>query len=169
MILQEARNFIIQTGTQPISLLCDGYTLVALALIFAGVTFQKNKEPGFSFPHNFFRSRFPVIITSEIIASLFSHYQQLEKAFFDLKSNKNSALSITVDEIDKVIDEDRQLDPEPFNPYDYDIIKEGEVNEELLNYTERKIEELSNRIMSERSIKRPSEPPAEQATKKPRF
>lgn len=169
VILQEARNFIIQTGTQPISLLCDGYTLVALALIFAGVTFQKNKEPGFSFPHNFFRRRFPVIITSEIIASLFSHYQQLEKAFFDLKSNKNSALSITVDEIDKVIDEDKQLDPEPFNPYDYDIIKEGEVNEELLNYTERKIEELSNRIMSERSIKRPSEPPAEQATKKPRF
>ncbi|CDO96014.1 unnamed protein product [Kluyveromyces dobzhanskii CBS 2104] len=168
-LLQEARNFIIQTGTQPISLLCDGYTLVVVALIFAGVTFQKVKEPNFKFPHNFFKKRFPVVTTSARIASLFSQYQILERTFFDLKSNKGTALSITASEIDKIIDEDDQSGSKPFNPYDYEHIKEGEVNEELLEYTERKIEELSNRIMSEKSVKRTIEPVSEQILKKQRI
>lgn len=168
-ILQEARNFIIQTGTQPISLLCDGYTMVATALIFAGITFQKAKDPSFKFPHNFFRKRFPVKLTPEGVASLFADFRSLEKAFFDLKSNKGDALLISAADIEKLIDEDPQDGEEPYNPYEYDLIKDGEVNEDLLKYTERKVEELATRIISERSIKRPAESVPDQIPKKQRI
>lgn len=165
VILQESRNFIIQTGTQPISLLCDGYTLVAVAMIFSSVMFFRMKGEPIRFPRNFFRKRFPIDVTPEKVQKVLSDYQVLEKEFFDLKSNKGEQLSISSDEISKLIDEDEGKD-EIINPYDYEYLQEGNVSEELLKYTEKKIEELTNRIISESAMKRPNDSISDNPLKK---
>lgn len=163
-ILQEARNFIIQTGTQPITLLCDGYSLVAASLVYSGATFRKTKDEAFRFPANFFRNRFPVSVDPDSMERLFSDYRTIEKRFFDLKNNKGDSLIISSQEISAIIDED--YEEEPSNPYDYSNFKDGEAGEELLGYTERKVEELINRVILESSSKRPATPGPERSQKK---
>lgn len=154
-ILFEARNFIIQAGTQPVSLLCDGYTFTALSLIYSGLQYQQNTDPDFKFPTNFFRKRFPIKIDSQMIVDLFLDYRILEDNFFDLKSNKGEKLQITLSDIDNLIDEDSFVDGEPIDdPYSYDKLKDGEATQQLLEHTEAKIKDLFNKTIIEFKKKR---------------
>ncbi|AMD22970.1 HHR201Wp [Eremothecium sinecaudum] len=155
-ILLEARTFIIQAGTQPVSLLCDGFTFTALAIIYAGLQYLRNEDKNFKFPKNFFSERFPVRLTSSMIVDLFTDYRILEDNFFDLKSNKGDKLEVKVDEIEKLIDEDEQEDlPNIVDPYDYEIIKNGECKQEFLDHTESKLRELHDKIVNDSGKKRP--------------
>ncbi|AGO14033.1 AaceriAGR176Cp [[Ashbya] aceris (nom. inval.)] len=153
-ILAEARNFIIQAGTQPVSLLCDGYTFTALALLFAGLQYKRSTAPNFRFPRHFFQERFPIRITGTMIVNLFTDYRILEDNFFDLKSNKGDKLEVTNEEVQSLIDEEPTDETVP-NPYDYELIKDGVCSQEFLDHTESKLKELKEKIISESLKKRP--------------
>ncbi|CAI7402469.1 CPS_collapsed_G0039160.mRNA.1.CDS.1 [Saccharomyces cerevisiae] len=49
-ILQESRNFMVQAVTQPVSLLCDGYTFIVLSLIYCGLEYKKLVDKDFRYP-----------------------------------------------------------------------------------------------------------------------
>lgn len=159
-IIQEARNFIIQAGTQPVSLLCDGYTFTVLSLIFCGLQYKKNVDTNFRFPKNFFSDRFPVKVVPQQFVSLFTDYRILEENFFDLKSNKGEKLQITTEEINDLIEEegdDLSDEEQNLNPYVYEHIKSGIVRKELLDHIELRIKELYKKAQGESnsSEKRP--------------
>ncbi|SJM83529.1 probable protein BUR2 [Zygosaccharomyces bailii] len=145
-ILQEARNFIVQAVTQPVSLLCDGYTFVALALIYCGFQYKKSVDDSFHFPVNFFKNTFPILVTSQRFEEIFTDYRILEENFFDLKSNKREKLHISATDIDSLIQEEPG---EVHNPYDYNLIKSGEVRQELKDHINKRIKEIYERTISE--------------------
>ncbi|SCU87148.1 LAME_0D08966g1_1 [Lachancea meyersii CBS 8951] len=151
-VIQDARNFIIQAGTQPVSLLCDGFTFTALALVFCGLQFKKNADPSFKFPKNFFSQRFPFKATSQLFVELLSDYRILEQNFFDLKSNKGEKLQVTIDEMSNLIEEDENFihdDSNGESVYVYEDIKDGVVRGELLNSIENRVKELTARIIAQ--------------------
>ncbi|AET39217.1 Bur2p Ecym_4138 [Eremothecium cymbalariae DBVPG len=155
-ILAEARTFIIQAGTQPVSLLCDGYTFTALAILFAGLQHKRSTDPDFKFPKGFFQERFPICIKSSMIVDLFTDYRILEDNFFDLKSNKGDKLEVTAEEIDSLIDEIvLDDDQEVLDPYNYELIRNGECMSEFLEHTETKLNELQEKTINESLKKRP--------------
>lgn len=169
-ILQEARNFIVQAVTQPVSLLCDGYTFIALSLIYCGLQFKKLVDKDFKFPPNFFSEKFPVVVTAQRFEEIFTDYRIIEENFFDLKSNKGDKLQISAADINSVIQEP-EVSEEPqtaaANPYDYELMKSGEVKQELIDHIEKRVQELFDRTVMEakkRSSENPSE--AEPAVKK---
>ncbi|CCF59588.1 hypothetical protein KAFR_0H01780 [Kazachstania africana CBS 2517] len=176
-ILQEARSFIIQAVTQPISLLCDGYDFVSLALIYCGVQYKRMVDNEFKFPKDFFSKRFPSKVTSEKFANFFTDYRLLEENFFDLKSNKKEKLQISKEEIDSIIQETpdepkNEEEPESEllltqkNLYDYNAIKSGEVKQELLDHIKVRVDALSERITNEskkRSATESTESPSKKA------
>ncbi|SCU95777.1 LANO_0E11364g1_1 [Lachancea nothofagi CBS 11611] len=158
-IIQDARNFIIQAGTQPVSLLCDGFTFTALSLVFCGLQFKKNMDSSFRFPKNFFSQRFPFKATPLQFVELLTDYRVLEDNFFDLKSNKGDKLQVSLEEMNNLIDEDEQSEEsmeKDHNVFVYENIKDGIVREELLKSIEGRIEELTAKIktQSEASEKR---------------
>ncbi|GCE98265.1 Bur2p [Zygosaccharomyces mellis] len=148
-ILQEARNFLVQAVTQPVSLLCDGYSFVALALIYCGLQYKKSVDIKFQFPVNFFRDKFPVLVTAQRFGQFFNDYRVLEENFFDLKSNKREKLQISVQEIDELLNEEPSLDGEVSNPYDSNLIKSGEVRQELKDHIHKRIREIYERTVAE--------------------
>lgn len=148
-IIQEARSFIIQAGTQPVSLLCDGYTFTALALVFCGLQHKKTLDKSFRFPKNFFRERFPIRVNSQKFVDLFMDYRILETNFFELKSNKKEKLEITVEEIEGLIEEETFGEEElDFAQYSYESMKDGKVRQELLDHTDAKITDLYNKAVA---------------------
>ncbi|GAV51848.1 hypothetical protein ZYGR_0AF03190 [Zygosaccharomyces rouxii] len=148
-ILQEARNFLVQAVTQPVSLLCDGYSFVALALIYCGLQYKKSVDNSFQFPLNFFRDKFPVLVTAQRFGQLFNDYRVLEENFFDLKSNKREKLQISVEEIDELLNEEPSPDGEVNDPYDYNLIKSGEVRQELKDHIHKRIRDIYERTVAE--------------------
>lgn len=148
-ILQEARNFLVQAVTQPVSLLCDGYSFVALALIYCGLQYKKSVDGKFQFPLNFFRDKFPVLVTAQRFGQFFNDYRVLEENFFDLKSNKREKLQISVQEIDELLNEEPSPDGEVSNPYDSNLIKSGEVRQELKDHIHKRIREIYERTVAE--------------------
>lgn len=149
-ILQQVRSFIVQAVTQPVSLLCDGYSFIALALIYCGLQYKNQVDKDFKFPKNFFKERFPISVTSKKMNELFTDYRILEDNFFNLKSNKGDKLQISVDDIDGIIDEANGTEAERVaDPYDYDLIKSGEVKQELLDHIEVRVRELFEKTIAE--------------------
>ncbi|QLG73963.1 hypothetical protein HG535_0F04750 [Zygotorulaspora mrakii] len=152
-ILQEARNFIVQAVTQPVSLLCDGYSFVALSLIYCGLQYQKLIDKTFKYPKNFFRDKFPVAVTSKQYEEIFTDYRLIEENFFDLKSNKREKLQISAEEIKNLIEEDinetEEITAALNNPYDYEHIKTGEVRQELLDHISKRIKELYEKTVND--------------------
>lgn len=168
-ILQEARNFIVQAVTQPVSLLCDGYTFVALALIYCGFQYKKLIDDKFQFPVNFFGNKFPTQVTAQKFEDIFTDYRIIEENFFDLKSNKREKLEISASDINSVIQEPNEP-TEISNPYDYNLIKSGEVRQELLDHISKRLQEQYEKAAME-SKKRSSPenaPELEHAAKKPK-
>lgn len=145
-ILQEARNFIVQAVTQPVSLLCDGYTFVALALIYCGFQYKKNVDNLFRFPVNFFKNTFPILVTAQRFEDIFTDYRILEENFFDLKSNKRARLQISATDIESLLQEEHG---EVQNPYDYNLIKSGEVRQELREHIQNRIDDIYGRTVVE--------------------
>ncbi|CCD25165.1 Bur2p NDAI_0E03480 [Naumovozyma dairenensis CBS 421] len=169
-VLQEARNFIVQAVTQPVSLLCDGYSFIALSLIYCGIQYKNKIDKKFMFPKDFFKNRFPVTVTAQRFNELFTDYRILEDNFFDLKSNKGEKLQISVEAIESIIDEEskhsgddvlQQSDISSF--YEYNLIKSGDVKQKLLDHIGTRVEDLIKKTIAE-SKKRNSpdsvEPPA---------
>ncbi|CEP62002.1 Bur2p LALA0_S04e05490g [Lachancea lanzarotensis] len=151
-IIQEARNFIIQAGTQPVSLLCDGFTFTALSLVFCGLQFKNNSNPSFKFPKNFFSQRFPIKASPQLFVDLLSDYRVLEQNFFDLKSNKGEKLRVTLDVMNDLIDEDEsvtQSDRESDSVFVYEDIKDGIVRDDLLKSIETRVKDLSARVIAQ--------------------
>ncbi|QLQ81952.1 hypothetical protein HG537_0G02060 [Torulaspora globosa] len=155
-ILQEARNFIVQAVTQPVSLLCDGYTFIALSLIYCGLQYKKLIDKDFKFPPNFFSEKFPIPVTAQRFEEIFTDYRIIEENFFDLKSNKGDKLEISADDINSVIQEPEKPEECPTNPYDYELMKSGEVKQELIDHIEKRVQELFDRTVME-AKKRSSE------------
>ncbi|EDO16629.1 hypothetical protein Kpol_529p9 [Vanderwaltozyma polyspora DSM 70294] len=147
-ILQEARNFIVQAVTQPTCLLCDGFTFIALSLIYCGIQYKKLLDNEFKYPKNFFRNKLPTPIDPQKMEDLFTDYRLLEENFFDLKSNKGEKLQISKSDIEGLIDED-PIDGEIPDPYDYNLIKSGEVRQELLDHTKARLQDLFEKIKTE--------------------
>lgn len=154
-ILQEARNFIVQAVTQPVSLLCDGYTFVALALIYCGLQYKKLVDNKFQFPVNFFSRKFPTQVTAQRFEDIFTDYRIIEENFFDLKSNKREKLEISASDINSIIQEPTEPtqpteNPDEIsNPYDYNLIKSGEVRQELMDHIEKRIQEQYEKFILE--------------------
>lgn len=160
-VLQEARNFIIQAVTQPISLLCDGYTFVVLSLLYCGLQYKEKLDKEFKYPKNFFQARLGIFVDPEKFQNLFTDYRILEENFFDLKSNKGNKLQIDKELILSVIDEDEIQNEDGKNDnntttcnlnlcsQNYEKIKSGEVTNELLEYLDTKVNELKEKIISE--------------------
>lgn len=157
-LLQEARNFIIQAVTQPVSLLCDGYTFVALSLLYCGLQYKEKVDNEFRYPKNFFQGRLHIFIDPEKFQNLFTDYRILEENFFDLKSNKGNKLQIKKETILSVVDEDaKQNEDEKTNnnaeislhlySQNYESIKSGEVTNELLEYLDTKVNELEEKTV----------------------
>lgn len=167
-LLQEARNFLVQAVTQPVSLLCDGYSFVALALIYCGLQYKKSIDNSFQFPLNFFRDKFPVLVTAQRFGQFFNDYKVLEENFFDLKSNKREKLQISVQEIDELLNEEPSPDNEVSDPYDYNLIKSGEVRQELKDHIQKRIRDLYERTVAETKRRMSPDIPAdlEQSRKK---
>lgn len=164
-ILQEARNFIIQAVTQPISLLCDGNTFIVLSLLYCGLQYKEKVDQNFIYPKNFFQTRLGVLIDSEKFQNYFTDYRILEENFFELKSNKGNKLNIDKEKIDTIIDEKRD-DKEnevttemeniqnksvetEFDIHDYENVRSGEVTKELLDYLDNRVNELKEKTISE--------------------
>lgn len=149
-ILQEARHFIVQAVTQPVSLLCDGYSFVALSLIYCGLQYKNLVDKTFHFPLHFFRDKFPVLVTAERFEEIFTDYRIIEENFFDLKSNKREKLEISALDISNLIKEDAIVDESSIqNPYDYELMKSGEVREELLDHISKRIKDLFEKTVSD--------------------
>lgn len=148
-LLQESRNFIVQAVTQPVSLLCNGYTFVALALIYCGLQYKKYVDNSFKFPLNFFRDKFPVLVTAQKFEQIFTDYRVLEENFFDLKSNKREKLRISAQEISELINEEPSPDGRIGDPYDYNLIKSGEVRQELKDHIHRRTRDIYERTVAE--------------------
>ena len=130
-IIQDARNFIIQAGTQPVSLLCDGFTFTALSLVFCGLQYKRNVDTDFRFPKSFFSIRFPFKATPQLFVELLTDYRVLEENFFDLKSNKGGKLQVTLEDMTALIDEDDSIEKkgdEDYSTYVYEEIKDGVVS-----------------------------------------
>lgn len=171
-ILQEARNFIVQAVTQPVSLLCDGYTFIALSLIYCGLQYKKLVDKEFRFPPNFFADKFPVSVTAQRFEEIFTDYRIIEENFFDLKSNKRDKLEISASDIDSVIQETETpegVEKPVSNPYDYELMKSGEVKQELIDHIEKRVQELFERTIAEGKKRSPeSQPEAEPTVKRPK-
>ncbi|KAM3162792.1 Protein BUR2 [Lachancea thermotolerans] len=151
-IIQDARNFIIQAGTQPVSLLCDGFTFTALSLVFCGLQYKKHVDSSFKFPKNFFTDRFPFRVTTQLFVELLTDYRVLEENFFDLKSNKGGKLQVSLEEMESLLDEDPPSDETPvsdYSTYVYEDIKDGVVREELLKHIEARVNELTERTIAQ--------------------
>ncbi|KAH3902088.1 Bur2p SCDLUD_001901 [Saccharomycodes ludwigii] len=177
-ILQECRAFIVQAETHPVSLLCDGYQFVQLGLIWCGVQYKKRHEE-FKFPKNFFQKRFPKRIDVVQMSDLFHNYLKLENAFLSLRSNKGGLLSVSSEEIKRIIDETEEESGDSNNEdeisdvnfnldFYYNQVKNGEENEAYLSYMEDRIlhlyedsntsgDSLSSSLSSSGSKKRYSE------------
>ncbi|SCU85372.1 LADA_0D07118g1_1 [Lachancea dasiensis] len=148
-LIQDARNFIIQAGTQPVSLLCDGFTFTALALVFSGLKFKKSVDSNFKFPKNFFSERFPFPVTPLLFVELLTDYRVLEENFFDLKSNKGAELEVSIEEMRSLLEEDEnaaKLSEETYCVFPYEQMKDGVVKEELLKSIESRIHDLTEKI-----------------------
>ena len=156
-ILQEVRNFIVQAVTQPTCLLCDGFTFIQLALIFCGIQYKKIVNNNFKYPRNFFKEKFPIIMDPKKMEDLFTDYCILEENFFDLKSNKGDKLQISKIEIEDILDEDENNEEKIHDPYDYNLIKSGEVTEEFLNHTKARLHDLLGKIKEESKKRKPTE------------
>lgn len=150
-ILVEARSFIIQAVTQPVSLLCDGHSFLVLSLLYCGVQYKKLVNDKFKYPKDFFKDRFPIVVTAEKFEAYFTDYRLLEQNFFDLKSNKGDKLQITKSELDSILQEtwDSSLDSEDIpDPYSYEIIKSGEVRQELLDHIEERVADYIQKMVA---------------------
>lgn len=174
-ILQEARNFIVQAVTQPVSLLCDGYSFVALSLIYCGLQYQKLIDKSFKFPTNFFRNKFPVLVTAKRYEEMFTDYRLIEENFFDLKSNKREKLQISALDINNLIQEEvsegEGSSIHVKNPYDYDHLKSGEVRQELLDHTSKRIQDLYEKAVADNKKRSLTgiQADSEQKVKKPKI
>ncbi|SMN22793.1 similar to Saccharomyces cerevisiae YLR226W BUR2 Cyclin for the Sgv1p (Bur1p) protein kinase [Maudiozyma saulgeensis] len=145
-ILVEVRSFIIQAVTQPVSLLCDGYSFLALAMLYCGIQYKKISNEDFKYPKDFFKERFPIRVTAEKFEAYFTDYRLLEQSFFDLKSNKGDKLQISKNDIESIIEESTDNEEPIGDPYSYDKIKSGEVQQDLLDHIEERVNEYINRI-----------------------
>lgn len=164
-ILQEARNFIIQAVTQPISLLCDGNTFIVLSLLYCGLQYKEKVDQDFKYPKNFFQTRLGILIDPERFQNYFTDYRILEENFFDLKSNKGNKLQIEKGKIASIIGEEvnenenkDETETEPnqtiseeneFDIHDYENVKSGEVTKELLEYLDNRVNELKEKTIAE--------------------
>ena len=149
-LLIEVRSFIIQAVTQPVSLLCDGYSFLVLAMLYCGIQYKKKVDENFKYPENFFKDRFPIEVNAEKFAAYFTDYRLLEQSFFDLKSNKDDKLQISIEEIESILQESPVEETEIGDPYSYEKIKSGEVQQELLDHIEERVNEYINRMTSGR-------------------
>ncbi|KAL3232089.1 Protein BUR2 [Nakaseomyces bracarensis] len=149
-ILQEARMFIVQGMTQPVSLLCDGYKFVMLSLIYCGLEYKKLVDKEFKYPRNFFSKLLPPTFKLNIdeLVEAFMDYRILEENFFDLKSNKGNKLQISKEMILAIADEDENFDHSSDDLFDYEHIKDGVVAEELLTHIEAKVLAMQEKIMN---------------------
>lgn len=147
-LLIEVRSFIIQAVTQPVSLLCDGYSFLALAMLYCGIQYKKKVDKNFKYPANFFKERFPIEVDAEKFAAYFTDYRLLEQSFFDLKSNKGDKLQISVQEIESILQESPREETVIGDPYSYERIESGEVQQELLDHIEERVNEYINRMAS---------------------
>ncbi|CAI4047809.1 hypothetical protein SUVZ_12G2660 [Saccharomyces uvarum] len=160
-ILQESRNFMVQAVTQPVSLLCDGYTFIALSLIYCGLEYKKLVDKEFKYPKNFFRDRFPIEVTSDNFANIFTDYKLLEENFFTLKSNKGAKLQIDSGMVDSVIDEGNSEESGALklsDPFNYELIRSGEVKEEFLYHIETRVNDLLEKAKQESTKRKANEP-----------
>lgn len=159
-LLQEVRNFIIQAVTQPVSLLCDGYTFIVLSLLYCGLQYKEKVDSRFRYPKNFFQGRLGIPVDPEKFQDLFTDYRILEENFFDLKSNKGNKLQIKKEMILSVIDEDERQNEDGKDNNDagdslhlcsqnYESIKSGEVTSQLLEYLDTKVNELKEKTILE--------------------
>lgn len=171
-ILQESRNFMVQAVTQPVSLLCDGYTFIVLSLIYCGLEYKKLVDKDFRYPKNFFKDRFPIEVTPENFANIFTDYKLLEENFFNLKSNKGAKLQIDSSMIDSVIDESGDVENEVSeisDPFNYELIKSGEVKEEFLNHIETRVKDLLDKAKQESMKRKAKDPIRTPDAKKPKI
>ncbi|CAI4046460.1 Bur2p SKDI_12G2590 [Saccharomyces kudriavzevii IFO 1802] len=171
-ILQESRTFMVQAVTQPVSLLCDGYTFIALSLIYCGLEYKRLVDKDFKYPKNFFRDRFPIEVTPENFANIFTDYKLLEENFFNLKSNKGTKLQIDSGMVDSVIDEGDDVEnqvSEFSDPFNYDLIKSGEVKEEFLNHIEVRVNDLLEKAKQESMKRKAKDPVKAPDAKKPKI
>ena len=153
-ILQESRNFMIQAVTQPVSLLCDGYTFVALALVYSGLEYKRLIDSEFVYPKNFLSERLPIVVNLDRLQTLFTDYLSLEQNFFDLKSNKGQKLQVSKEELASLLQEEKdgatkETTSARGNPFSYDSLKSGEVSQELLDHIQMRIDEHMERVISE--------------------
>ncbi|CCH62354.1 hypothetical protein TBLA_0H00630 [Henningerozyma blattae CBS 6284] len=166
-IIQEARNFIIQAITQPISLLFDGYTFIVISLIYCGLQYKTLIDKDFKFPKNFFKDRFPIILHSIDFEKKFQDYKLIEETFFDLKSNKKDKLSIKKEDIESLLQEDDDLEEDSSeqnpkdDPYSYEKIKSGIVKQELLDHTQERLNQMLQNTINESKKRTRNEPFAE--------
>ncbi|KAG0660808.1 Protein bur2 [Maudiozyma exigua] len=148
-ILIEVRSFIIQAVTQPVSLLCDGYSFLILAMLYCGIQYKKKIDENFKYPKNFFKDRFPIETTAEKFAAYFTDYRLLEQSFFDLKSNKGDKLQTSVEEIKSILQESTVGEETGIeDPYSYEKVKSGEVQQELLDHIEERVNDYINKMTS---------------------
>ncbi|CCE62367.1 hypothetical protein TPHA_0C02120 [Tetrapisispora phaffii CBS 4417] len=155
-LLQEARNFIVQSITQPVCLLFNGQKFIQLALIFTGIQYKKIADSKFKYPKNFFKNKFASTIKPEEMEDLFTDFRILEESFFSLKSNKGDKLFITKQEISDLIEEDEVADDKIIDPYNYDSMKSGEVRQELLDNIETRLQDMFTKMKKDYQNKRAS-------------
>lgn len=146
-LLQEVRSFIVLAVTQPVSLLCDGYSFLVLSMLYCGIQYKEHVKNDFKFPKNFFKERFPIKVTAEKFEAYFTDYRLLEQSFFDLKSNKGDKLLISRQDIESIIEEDDDSEPIA-DPYSYESLKDGEIRTELMDHIEQRVEEYITRMSS---------------------
>lgn len=147
-LLQEVRSFIVLAVTQPVSLLCDGYSFLALSLLYCGIQYKTHVNAEFKFPKNFFKERFPIMVTAEKFEAYFTDYRLLEQSFFDLKSNKGDKLLISRKDIESIIEEENGLTEESTDPYSYETLKDGNIRPELMDHIEQRVEEYIKKMTS---------------------
>lgn len=163
---------MVQAVTQPVSLLCDGFTFIALSLIYCGLEYKKLVDKDFRYPKNFFKDRFPIEVTPDNFANIFTDYKLLEENFFNLKSNKGAKLQIDARMIHSVIDESINVENETSelsDPFNYDLIKSGEVKEEFLNHIETRVADLLEKTKQESTKRKAKDPVRVPDAKKPKI